>query len=417
MTDNKRRSFLKYVGTGATSAAAVSLAGCAGGFNQSSGPIKFGGALPLTGYLAPVGKAYERGYKLWRDHVNKKYGGIRVDKNTTRKVELKLYDDQTKPSRDTKLYSKLVSEDNVDFFLGPYTTGATLAAAPIADREQIPMVEAGGASSGIFKKGYKYTYQAIPPAKRWMPRAVKAAGKRDDINSIAFAHGHLQFPTRLYRGAKKAVKETDLEVVLDQEFQVGSKSLSSLITKIKNADPDMVLSTGYVPDSMKIIKEAKSYDVNVGLWAFGLGPEDLSFVENLGSAANYTVGQTYWWPTLDFKGPVFGSASDYATLYKDEHDTRKDLVYSASASAVGAIFQIAIENAGTADPKQVKKALDSMNAQTFHGRKEFADSPHGLNISTKSYYVQVQDGKRKLVWPSDVSTTDLQYPTPPWSDR
>ena len=58
--------------------------------------------------------------------------------------------------RAAQLAERLISQDGVEYMLGPYSSGLTKAMAPVTEKYGVPMVEANGASRSLFTKGYKY---------------------------------------------------------------------------------------------------------------------------------------------------------------------------------------------------------------------------------------------------------------------
>ena len=54
-------------------------------------------------------------------------------------------------------------------------------------------------------------------------------------------------------GAKKA----GMQVVLDEGYSVTAPDLSSLVTKLKRARPDVILHTGYNPDISLFLRQAR----------------------------------------------------------------------------------------------------------------------------------------------------------------
>ena len=71
-------------------------------------PVKVGFSLGLTGANAPNGKQLLIALEIWRDDVNAK-GGL-----LGRPVELVYYDDQTNPSNENNIYTKLLDVDKVN---------------------------------------------------------------------------------------------------------------------------------------------------------------------------------------------------------------------------------------------------------------------------------------------------------------
>ena len=85
-------------------------------------PVKVGFSMGLTGANAPNGKQLLIALEIWRDDVNAK-GGL-----LGRPVELVYYDDQTNPSNENTIYTKLIDVDKVNLLLGPYGTNQISAA-------------------------------------------------------------------------------------------------------------------------------------------------------------------------------------------------------------------------------------------------------------------------------------------------
>src|SRR5437667_459312 len=139
--------------------------------------IVFGAAISITGKTAKEGGYTRDGYQIAIDKINE-MGGIKVG-GKTYKLELKYYDDETKPERTAQLIEKLINEDKVNLILGPYGSSPTGTAAPLAERYKIPMVEANGSAEAIFSKGYKYTFMILSPAKLYLRGIIDAVRAKD----------------------------------------------------------------------------------------------------------------------------------------------------------------------------------------------------------------------------------------------
>jgi branched-chain amino acid transport system substrate-binding protein len=103
----------RRVAAGLIAIAAASVFGLAPQRAGAADPIKVGLSLGLTGANAPNGGQLLLALQIWRDDVNAK-GGL-----LGRPVELVYYDDQTNPSNEVTIYSKLLNVDKVDLLLGP----------------------------------------------------------------------------------------------------------------------------------------------------------------------------------------------------------------------------------------------------------------------------------------------------------
>jgi branched-chain amino acid transport system substrate-binding protein len=125
----------------------------AGGQKAPAAPevIKIGASVSLTGNLARFGNMVKNGYELWADQVNAK-GGIDVG---GKKLPVKIiyYDDQSDNQTSAKLTEKLITEDKVQFLLGPFGSGPTFATTAIAEKYNIITMATLANATNIYDRG------------------------------------------------------------------------------------------------------------------------------------------------------------------------------------------------------------------------------------------------------------------------
>src|SRR6185369_6455555 len=88
------------------------------------------------------------------------------------KLALKLYDNQSDVNLSVRQYTQLVSQDKVDFLLGPFASNFALADSAVAEKYKIPMVEGGGASDQIFARNFKYIFGTLAPASNYFASTI-----------------------------------------------------------------------------------------------------------------------------------------------------------------------------------------------------------------------------------------------------
>src|SRR5688572_4793652 len=93
-------------------------------------PIRIGSTLALTGPLGPTALLHKIAGDVYVEEWNRSSGLL------GRPVEWIVLDDQSKPEVTRSLYEKLITVDKVDLLMGPYATGAILAAMGVAQRYQ-----------------------------------------------------------------------------------------------------------------------------------------------------------------------------------------------------------------------------------------------------------------------------------------
>ena len=125
-------------------------------------PIEFGASVQLTGQFANTGRYYGDSYQFAVEKINAA-GGVKIG-STREKLNLKILDNQSDVNLSVRQYVQLVSQDKVNFLLGPFASDFTLADSAISEKYSIPMIQGGGASDQIFSRGYKYIFGTLPAA-------------------------------------------------------------------------------------------------------------------------------------------------------------------------------------------------------------------------------------------------------------
>jgi len=107
-----------------------------------------------------------------------------------------------------------------------------------------------------------------------------------------------------------------------------------------------------------------------------------------------------------YKGKdVFGSSEAYVKAFQAKYGALPDYA-EASASAAGAILQLAIEKAGSIERTKVRDALSAMDEMTFWGRVKFG--PNGQITSLEPPVFQIQKGKPTVIHPKSIRQGELQ---------
>ena len=91
----------------------------------------------------------DRGIRLAIEEVNGK-GGVKG-----KKLAVKTLDDQGKPEEAAVAATRLITEDKVTMLLGEVASSRSLAMAPIADQNKIPMITPSSTNPKVTKDGDK----------------------------------------------------------------------------------------------------------------------------------------------------------------------------------------------------------------------------------------------------------------------
>ena len=225
--------------------------------------VVFGAAISITGKTAKEGGYTLDGYQVAIDKINE-MGGIKVG-GKTYKVELKYYDDETKPERTAQLIEKLINEDKVNLILGPYGSSPTGTAAPICERYKIPMVEANGSAESIFSKGYKYTFMILSPARLYLRGVIDAVRAKDSKPLKFVFQTSINAPRQktqaiVKQAAAKAGIEMELKSVVASSFYSSNPANPDTYTHFY-ADLQLITYLMGPPDPERLMRVFTSWEV------------------------------------------------------------------------------------------------------------------------------------------------------------
>lgn len=379
----------------------------------------------LTGAQEVSSKRQVNGLNLWMQQVNDA-GGIKLSDGTVVKFEAVTYDDESAKERVQELYTRLITEDNADFLISPYSSGLTAAASIIAEQNGKIMITAGAAEDDAYKTGNTSLFQLYTPGSQYLLSTVDMLKTLDPEAKVAIVHENDKFSTAVVEGLKPYLESQGFEVVLEEGYASDTTDFGPVINKIVESGATVLLGGGHYPDGSTFARQL--YERKAGLKFISLlvAPADSKFPE-LGDAALGVSTSSQWELAAthtpeeaaalgkEFYGPT---GEEFAAAY-EAMTGDKPTYHVAGGYAAGLILQKAIENADSTNPENVKAALEAMDIFTFYGGISFDTSPeaHGLQTGHVMVVAQWQKNdagelKRVVIWPADVATADPLYPIP-----
>ena len=377
--------------------------------------IHLGSAISLTGKYATNGIHAKNGYEFAIQKIAEN-GGVKVgDKCYNFKVT--YYDDESKGDRGATLAERLISQDKVQYMLGPYSSGLTKAIAPVTEKYQIPMVEAEGASRSLFNKGYKYLFAVLSTSEQYLASAVTLAaemaeksGKSPSSVKVAVAVENDPFSLDIRAGVLDDAKKYGMNVVIDEQLPRDLSDMSAILTKVKLLKPDLLIVSGHSKGAATAVRQIDEQNITVPMIAL-THCEAADVTGKFGDAANDILCSTQWAETLSYEDPIFGTAANYEQEFKAAFPEYKDKsvpYQTAQASAAVYVFKDAFERAGSLDKDKLRDALAATDMMTFYGGIKFSDA--GNNIAKPMVLRQIQDGKYNVVAPSKFASHKLNWP-------
>jgi branched-chain amino acid transport system substrate-binding protein len=335
--------------------------------------VVIGFTASLTGAQEVSSKRQVNGLNLWIQELNDA-GGITLSDGTVVTFESKFYDDESKTERVQELYTRLVTEDNADFLISPYSSGLTAAAAVIAEQNGKVMVTTGAADDATYQQGYTNIFQLYTPGSQYLLSTVDMLKTLDPEAKIAIVHENDKFSTSVVEGLRPYAESQGFEIVFEEGYASETTDFLTSINKIIDSGATVLLGGGHYPDGSNFARQLYERDAGLKMIALLVAPPDSKFSE-LGDAALAVAGPSQWEGKathteeeaaalgIEWFGP---SGADFAAAYEAAFGD-PPTYHVAGGYAAGLILQKAIMDADSVDPTKVKAALEAFNLFTFYG--------------------------------------------------
>ncbi len=374
--------------------------------------ITLGASTQLTGPVANTGRYYKDAYEFAIERINAA-GGVKVGSQQD-KLVLKLLDNQSDVNLSVRQYVQLLSQDKVDFLLGGFASNFILADSSIAEKNQVPMVQGGGASDQIYARGYKYIFGTLAAASDYFGSTIEAMQRLDPKpRTVALLYADDSFDVAVAEGTRALLKKAGFQIAIDERYSSNASDFSSLLSRIKSGNIDVVLMACHETEGLNFIRQAKSLNVLPKMYSLTVGVPSADFRQALGRDANGASGMTAWLPSPTLKDQWFGDAEQFAKAWKARYGYEPDY-HAASGVAVVEAFVKAIEAAGSTDRAKVRDALAKVDFDSLYGHVKFG--PTG-QISLPQVMIQVQDDRVVPIFEGGKFVGKLQYPLAAWDQR
>ena len=367
-------------------------------------PIRIGVSLSITGKQYSVQGGYGReGYLLCQKHVNAQ-GGV-----LGRPVEFVIYDDGSDEKTAVRLYEKLLAEDKVDAVLGPYGSAITDAVADVTEKHRKLMIAPMAATTSIWEKGRRYLIMMFAPVEGLSEGLLDLAA-RNGLKRLAVIKLDGLVANAAAKGASELAKRNGLELVFSETYPNVITDFSDLLNKVKATKPDVLVAASIrLQDLVTITRQMREVGLNVRMFSavpYGLLPD---YYRQLGKEAEFVYSGSFWETGLAYPGN-----REFVAAYEKEFN-RTPAVQSAGAYAGCQLLAEMVRRTRSLDSDRLREALLTLKTKTIVG--DFAVDERGFQIAHKAITIQWQDSKQVVVWPEELASGKVRFPTPPWSGR
>jgi len=349
------------------------LSACGGG----SGAIKIAILAPMSGDVATFGQSTRDGILLAIEEWNEK-GGI-----DGKKIEYVVEDSQCAAEAAVSAANKVIDQDGVKFIIGEVCSSASIPVSEIATAKQIFQISPTSTNTAV-TVGESGTKPTIFRACFIDPFQGKVAAKfaLDNLGAKTAAV-FLDQGNDYVRGlAEVFIAEFEAgggQVVVKETYTGDDSDFSAIVTKAKDANPDVL----YLPDYYSTVNLIAAQAKERGLTAAMLGGDGWDSAD-LDRAALDGGYFTNHFSDQDTRPIVQEFVSKYAAKFGAPPDALAALAYDAA----NILFQ-GMDKANSVDPVEVAKTVASGTFDVVSGRITY-DADH--NPVKAAVILQVKDG-------------------------
>lgn len=217
--------------------------------------VKIGLMAPLTGSWASEGQGMKKIVDLLAEQQNAK-GGV-----LGKPIEVVTEDDGGDP-RTASLAAQRLTTKGVVAVVGTYGSSVTEASQTIYDEAGIPQIANGSTAIRLTEKGFKHFFRTAPRDDEQGRMAVQAIDKLG-FKKVAILHDSTSYAKGLADESNALLKKKGTDVVFFDALTPGERDYTTILTKLKGANPDVVLFTGYFPEAGLLLRQKKDMNWKV----------------------------------------------------------------------------------------------------------------------------------------------------------
>jgi branched-chain amino acid transport system substrate-binding protein len=397
--------------------------------------LKIGVMHSITGSFALAGAlAGQRGSLVAIDMWNAR-GGI-LNKYDIVPVEA---DAQSNPDVAIREAERLINVEKVPVILGIYSSGIATPLAPICDRNKTILWITIAVSDKVLEgRNLQYVFRPQAMGPQWGQSSVEflkdnfanLGYKNHSEVKVAVTYEDGPYGVSVKTGTLAQAEKYKMKVVLTEGYDHKTKDLSSLVLKLKAAKPDAILNTGYYPDIVLFMRQAREMGLQIkALIGHGagyanfpnlekqMGPELMQYVYNIDPIPAQNLNKKNLKKEI---GPIIDEfLKSYNEKYKESSPPSHATQGFSHTWVLLQTIEQAVKKYGTPTVDNIRKAaleIDIPDGGTASGYGvKFAppgDKYAGQNLKSYPVVMQWVKGKVEIVWPNAYKTIEAKLPAP-----
>ena len=375
----------KTLGVLSAAVLALTLASCS---KAESNSVKIGGIFPLSGQVAVYGVECKNGVDLAIEEINAA-GGI-----NGKPVVLVSEDDEGNPDKTVNAFKKLSTKDGVKVIIGSLTSGCTQAITTLSQASKVVQIAPAATAPAITDAG-DFIFRAcfIDPFQGTVGGKFAAETLGKKRAAILYDIGN-DYSVGLADNFKIAFTKAGGSIVSEESYATNDKDFNAQLTKIKNANPDVVYLPDYYGTVALIAKQLRAQGINVPM----VGADGWDGLTS--NAGDEVLGGYYsnHYAVDSTEPAVKKFVESFRAKYNKDPNSFAALGYDCVY-----LIRDAIVAAGAEDSIAVRDALAKTDGDYVTGHLTFDEKHNPIKSAVMLELVKADDGTLKTVYNTTVN--------------
>jgi len=346
----------RFAGLLAALALAVLMAACGDGGGKGSDTIPIAVVGPVTGQYASFGAQMTNGGQMAVDDINAA-GGV-----LGKKLDLDIGDDACDPKQAVAVANQMTG-NGVALVAGHYCSGSSIPASKVyAESNMVQISPASTNPAFTDDRAGPNIYRVCGRDDQQGGIAGKYLATHFADKNIAFVHDKTAYGKGLADETKKALNAAGKQEAMYEAITAGEKDYSALVSKLKQANIDIVYFGGYHTEAGLIIRQMRDQGLNTIL----MGGDALITQEFWSITGPAGEGTLMTFSPDPRKNPA---AAEVVKRFKDKGIEPEGYVLYTYAAIQA--WKQAADKAKSVDSAEVVKALNDTEFDTVVGKFKF----------------------------------------------
>ena len=405
---------------------------------RAQNTVRIGALWPLSGPIAEDGQESIRGARIAADMQNDR-GGL-----WGRKIELVTGDASDAKAAMTEA-ERLIGVEKTNIIMGTWVSGFAFTASQVAEKYGKIYWETAALANNIMERKFNYLFHAGGLASNFgemsadfvADEVAKRLGRDPKELKVAVVYEDSLHGTTTSEAFINKARQYGFRIPVVQSYNVKAVDLSSMVMKLKEANPDVLFGVHYFNDLVLFWRQAKEANFAVKAFISCGSAGSPKLIPQLGEDVNYLfntfrlLGEFYdnnYSVNLQaFKPEAVDAIKEFFKRYSEKYNVGQAQVPNTATlgfSGAWMLLHHVLPNCKSDDPEEVRKVALSMDLDYGtipHGvGMKFAQPgtpKQGLNEKFVAGVFQWQDGKFYCVWPEKYAVKAPQIPMPTWDAR